>query len=707
MTARLLPAGDGPSDYGLHLVLGRGADGVEAPVPLPLGGDAGATHVWLAAIMGGDGSVAELAALKILSSSPPPEGPGRATNRELWERFVRERSRITELSAAARFFPRLLQPAGETADREELPPLLFCRTHRTFFVTPCPTCGRGLETCRDETFLAESGLPPFLDSPVRQLWCPACSHDDAALSVFSYAAPSRPPRRPVGGPEELLTGVARGLLRDWDDERLAGFACRSCAQEARGARKEGGASLRSFGQRWAVFTFTDTPLLVTALSPLRWDEWGDLVGGRDPAALRPEADADALRRQADARRLASFTAPSTQGERLLFGYEGTGLDAVEVLYLKLRGFSQLLRAVLEFSRRTGQPHLGLHPEHVVVDAPQASEGLPPMWGSEIRLLGLAGARVVGSADGPSTLLPPSEPVHPYAAPEVLEFHLAAPRPSDVYVSGVHPSAGTGGVRLEGRLVDPNGLFPRPEPTDVVQVSFPGEGLWGGPPNLVLRVRPGSTAAYEEMTFRSDPADVDEAFLRKLEKLQGVRFPGVRYKVYPRFGPATDLYSLGILLLRILAAGEKDDFTSTVQGLSRLSMGLKGTGRGTQSHVSRFAAAAGGDEMWKVLLDRGHVFFSRADRQAGRPSALPPELWTGALALAARLATRVPGFSFCGSSADWNAEEPAGRLEEALVETERLIAELRALLFDRQGIHREIRDVLLEVLDDEKPAGERT
>ncbi len=704
VTARLLPTGDGAAPFGLHLVLGKSADGDEAPVPLPLGSEGGATRVWLASVRGDAGSVVELAALKMLANAPAGEDSGAvsgATNRAMWDRFERERRRISELGTPGRFFPRLLQPDGGGGSLAELPPLLFCRTHRVFFEPPCPSCGGRLETCRDEGFLAESSLLPFAESSWRHLWCSSCAREDSRLAVWSFSVPTRTPRCPVGGPEELLAGISRSLLREWEPELVGRFADHACAEEIRSAREAGGISPRAFSQRWNVFSLCHTPFLVTALSPLRFDEWADVLGGRPVDALRPASDAAALASQAAARRISWFGVRLPDAGRLIHGSDGTGLDAVEILYLKLKAFTQVLRALVDFYRRTGQPHLDLHPEHVLVDAPEGTGGLPFFWGPEVRLHGLASSRPAAAGAG-APVLPPAEPVYPFAAPEVLEFHLASPRPSDLYVSGLNPAEGGSGYRLEGRLVDPNGLFPRPEPPDVVHATFPHEGLWAGPANLVLRLRPGSVAAYEEMPFRSDAVELDESFVKKLEKLQGVRFPGVRYKVFPRFGPAADIYSLGILLLRVLAAGEKDDFSSAVQGLGRLDLALKGA-RGHGSPAARLLAAGKGDETFGLLLDRSRVFYARADRQPGRPSALPKELWALAVALALRMCTRVPGFSFCSSPADWNPEDPASRIDEVAAETERLVEELQSILFDRQALGRELRDVLLEALEAEAPA----
>jgi len=66
-TARLLPSGDAPSPFGLHLVLGPLAGGSEeGPVPLPLSSDEGTSRVYLGALKGDADSIIELVAVKLL-----------------------------------------------------------------------------------------------------------------------------------------------------------------------------------------------------------------------------------------------------------------------------------------------------------------------------------------------------------------------------------------------------------------------------------------------------------------------------------------------------------------------------------------------------------------------------------------------------------------------------------------------------------------
>ncbi|HRY44423.1 MAG TPA: hypothetical protein P5164_10790, partial [Thermoanaerobaculia bacterium] len=146
-TARLLPPGDAPSPFGLHLVLGPLAGGAEeGPVPLPLSADEGTSRVYLGALKGDADSVVELVAVKLLPNVLPEalaESAARPTNRTLVARFAAERERMRALRAESPYFPRLLQPDG--GPEATLPALVYDKPSRTFFVPPCAACGRPLE----------------------------------------------------------------------------------------------------------------------------------------------------------------------------------------------------------------------------------------------------------------------------------------------------------------------------------------------------------------------------------------------------------------------------------------------------------------------------------------------------------------------------------------------------------------------------------
>ena len=78
-----------------------------------------------------------------------------------------------------------------------------------------------------------------------------------------------------------------------------------------------------------------------------------------------------------------------------------------------------------------------------------------------------------------------------------------------------------------------------------------------------------------MSFISEPVDVGEAVASRLRKAAGVRIPGIRYKVYADFGAPSDLYSLGMVLLRLLVGNDRQDAGGIASIVERISKRLRG------------------------------------------------------------------------------------------------------------------------------------
>ncbi|MBK6406356.1 MAG: hypothetical protein IPF66_15725 [Holophagales bacterium] len=193
-------------------------------------------------------------------------------------------------------------------------------------------------------------------------------------------------------------------------------------------------------------------------------------------------------------------------------------------------------------------------------------------------------------------------------------------------------------------------------------------------------------------------------MKRLRRSFGVRLPGARYKVYPRFGAPSDLHSLGVLLLRALAGGERTEFPLLLQAIQRAATAAARTKEGDPA--SRLKAALAGEPVAETLLDRSRVFWKDEDRVPGRPNAIPPILFERAVLLALRLVTRITGFSIATAPGDFVPEDPTGRVEQVLREVDEVVAELRALLIHRQPLHFEIQDVLAELLEEEADSASR-
>lgn len=714
----LLPLEGGP--FSVQLVLaGAGGSSAEAGVDpfYLLSEEDEHTRVFLGAVKGDAESVVDFCAVKLVKNVFPALGILDAvpqTNLSVEDRLRAEAERIRSLGPAARFAPRLLQPgtpAGET-----LPPLFFCKSGRRLFTPPCPRCGQPLEACRDESVLARAKLPLWGSSLERFLYCARCVEEDAESPFYSFEPGEAKGQTPVFSAADLAQQLGEALAGGADTEHVrAAFPCPECVEAGAGfadAIASGGRRAPFWEGRWWPLAFYGSPCVVTGYGDVGLEEFADLLGGRPPLRVVGEKPLPA-----GLELLARVRYPTAPAggllPRLFFEGSSAGLDAVEIYALKLAAFRQIVEAVLSYYRLLGRPHLDLHPRHLLFDLSRPGEGLPLFWSFQVRLHGLSSAARVESLPGAGdVVVPPRNPSVPYAPPEVLEFHLTPPRPAQIVLSDLEEVAARGGAktwRFHGKLTDPYGIYPSPRDLDWVLITLDNDTLALGISSLPSRRDPRTKPDVQELSFVSEAVALEAAAAQRLKKAIGARIPGVRYKVYASFSAPSDLYSLGMVLLRLLVGNDAQDARAIANAVDRVVKKLSAAGQST------LAGYVGGGPAAAALLEKdpevfgafrkSNVFYQEIDRRAERPNAIPDALWKRAILLALRMVTRVEDFSLCEHAADYDDAHPTAKIEQVANDIELLQRELRTLLFDRQASNVEIQQVLAE-LAAEKAASDR-
>lgn len=703
-TARLLPSTGAIAPFGLHVVLDAPDPGGARSPWVRLSEADDFARVYLAAVKGDDDTLLELCALKLMPDAWPDGATPAAlgvTNRDLEERWERENARLVELRSSPHF-PRLVRldaSAGQDAGR--LPPLLYSHPGRSFFVPPCPRCQKPLSLCRDEAWLAGAGLPSFATTLDRFVWCEGCARGPEAPTVYTTSRISAP-HTAVRSSADLLDDLGRALREVWTEEEGANLVG---AETAKAARSTSAAATRggTVPELFTPLTFYGSPFLLTVAAPLDLEALADALGGRPWEELTaPSPGAGG----AFPPRWAWLVRPPAPTRRLLFPSESSGLDAVEIFFLKLTAFRQILEGVIDYYRATGRPHLDLHPRHLLFELSGAGDGLPLFWTFQARIHGLAAAAVTLPAPGsPTVVLPGQGLAVPYAAPEVQEFRLAGYRPGEFVFTDIDEE-GTAArrFRLRGRLSDPYGLYPAPRARDAIFLSLPDPALGFGFTGLAVRAAPGDIRS-DEAVFASDLVELDENGLRRLRIALGTKLPGARYRVFPDFGPPTDLHALGVSLLRLLLRNDEQDLGAVLKATDRLGREVAAWAAETRRDVTLAALLKRAPDA-APAFSKTQILWSRDDRRASRPNAVPDGLWERALLLVLRLVTRVTGFSVAAGPADFDPLFREEKLERILPEVLEILAELQSILFERQPLHLEIQQVLAEVLEDERSSGAR-
>ncbi|MCP4659531.1 MAG: hypothetical protein GY856_29345 [bacterium] len=681
-TVQLLPLS--PAPFSVHLVLAeKGSDG---EVFVRVGGESSGARSYLALLMSETGVVLDRLVLKLPVESAAVHFPGEevASHAVVEAKWAAAREDLRKLREAPRYFPLLVLPsaAENAAVPPRLPPSFFCPVAERFFPVPCPACLRPLSSCRDDALLAQARLPLYSATTSRFLHCPACLSRGEAPRFF-IGAPGVPPEgdkwgvagelaeKGVGGIDTLRAQLAATL------ERLAAkgappggeirLPCVTCPQVGpclgaglKGKRAKAGAA------RWIVFNFYDSPYLLTRLAAVPFDRFVELLGGRPGESDQPA------------------------GPGYLFAAEGSGIDAVEVLALKLVLFLQLVRALREYYRLLGLPHLDLHPAHIAVEPGSQGDQLPHLWSFQVKLLGTSSSRLQRLGSGVEVVLPPREPQVPFCSPALRDSCLIQPRTAELVLDRLVPEKGEAGrFRLVGKLADPNGIFPPPSACDRLRLSWPRDLLGAPERSAVARPDPqDSGAGSAALSITTEPLALGELSAQQVGQVRGLRIPDVRYRIYPALGVAEDVYSLGVLLLRTLLVNDRQDLGALEEVVA--AIGARNRTDSVEAALASVLAEHSG------VLAESNVFFQEADRVAGRPNSIPDELWRETLLFAFRLIARGPGLGLPDEGAS-----DAVHLEAVFKSAEDLLRRLNNILFQRQAVHMEIHSVIGELLAEEE------
>lgn len=663
-TVPVLPLGGAP--FSLQLV--RSERGGDFEPFVRLGAKSADSRAYLAHLNSAAGVEMQPLVLRLpdLGRLDPGAPSCEMVDREWQERF----ESLEHFGNASTAFPPLVMPAGHGVEHH-LPPMVYCPQRERLFRIPCPETLEPLTTCRAPELLVdpkgEQSLPLYSDSAVPLLHNPKAALFNPNTTTPREGTVFYVPLETV--PEELAEKGVKGLA-----DLRAELAENLDRREADGPPVDR-EDFPGIDEPWQIFTDRDMPFLVTPFYRFELDRFADFLGGRHIDGSTPRVG---------------------QGsEGYLFALEGSGLDAVEILLLKLTLFAQTLEA-LELYYENLDPHLDLRPGHLMVEANPGHGNLPARWGFQVKLLGLSAARPHTLPGGEMrVMMPPRHPETPYCSPKVREAALAERRQGELSIERFHPeSEGSDRWLIQGRLRDPKGIWPLPEAGDYMTLEW-SEVLpeYRDPVPAVCESGYGKRGSDLEVLI--GPVVLDEKNRRRLEHNRGLSSPpGVYYRIHPRLGVPEDLYSLGVLLLRLLLVNDEQDANVLGPILAEIANGIVAPVEDAleSGPVGPVLEAFGKHQ---DILSPRNIFFNREDREPNRPNAIPNELWLETLDLAWRLVGRV-GFKL-GADGSYQNDQPTVHLREVSVGVEHIIRQARLVLFRRQPMHYEIHALIAEML----------
>ena len=681
----------GSARAGLRFELVRAAESVvDLENPFVTLNDSGRfSRVLLARIAMGEDRTERYFALKLQRSSYRPAGagvtPSLITNTDIDEQWGRERASLRE--AACEEIVSLFD-LGESAFRSL--PVTFCKQTGTYFHPPCPRCLTLLTTCRDDGFLRDASLPAFSKSTTRYLHCPNCISKKVEPAIL-YTYPRKDEHTPKGNVEVRRR---EALYRD-----LAATVTGDLAADLRRLVPSFEADYWQDPDRTASVllpvSYYDFHMLPLEVLQLHLDEFSDLLGGADWNEIKHFAvqQPGATGRE---RILEPLTAGFSSPFQWVYRDDPAGHYPLEVLRLKMIAFTQMCRGLFSYHSRCRQPHLDLNPTSVMVRVPTPSRDLPARWGFQVKILDLASPHRFRPATGGSELahellMPPLDASETYLSPIIRKTSFQHEEPMKVTIRSVE--AHNGGARFEADAVSGRARVQDWHPRDVIRVVastqvpwLENTPLWGTLEDFVERgIR--FSATLPEMPKGLEDLQPPFAFEG------GVSF-------YRRFHVPCDLFPLGMMLFRMILSNDAEDMFAVEDAVHRV---LNKTGVDLERKPDRDFARIRKVLHWhlqdeKTVLERSAVLYNKADREK-RGNLIPVRVWADLLVFGFRLASNIPGFSFCKSHADYPADRPEAVMENVLAELDGLNRRLHLELFAKEERNREIAQVCADLISE--------
>lgn len=590
------------------------------------------------------------------------------------------------------------------------PPIFHCTASKNYFHPPCPSCGRPLRTCRDDTLLQAAGLRPYSESSVRYLYCATCAepHRETpeALVFWTHSRnpdETVPPRAKIRRSDELYEDIWPLI------ERAAADSLDAETRENLSRCFAPGSDFSTLvREKIAPVSFYDTEIFPLQVQHFTFDEYCDLLGGANWEDLwKGGAIAGFLPGREEGLKKAQEVI--SEGRQFLFEGDDSGLFPLECLLLKLLFYRELCAHALMLHKEHKRPHLDIKPSHVMVTMGQRLETAPARWNFRVALLDL-GATMPFTAEGmpadaPRIFWPPLEPDSFYSTPFVRDeifgknelAHLII-RTSELLTDpdGKHRA------RLEVDVVGQALRARKMSRRDLLVLTIPLQGrelqqirLWGNPSDLI----------DNGVRFLGVSSVIDEATYTSLEAMTNRVMHDREVSYYRAFNVPCDIYSLGILLFRALLVHDSQDIQTVGEALKyiegRIELSLP---RGEPADPARVRELVLEHIRSDTRTFNRFSLLYNKEKRAGNRNAIPEDLWEDLLLLAFRMTTWIPGFSLCDDSGDFDPADPSAAAGKVLEEIEDATHRAWAELFGSQAINRDMLTAIDAVVDEIDSAG---
>ena len=505
--------------------------------------------------------------------------------------------------------------------------------------------GRRLTLCVDDALLADAGLPGYASSTERYLYSP---DGDPANAVFVRLRREAP-------------GNARTV--DPDGTEPAPSSTRTLGLGGGG-------------------------LIVRRFAPLSLEDFSDVAGGRPWKGLD---NARKIFRVPGVYRLLEDEDAMRYGSAHLFSAaQGRSGKLAEALYLKLQVFSQALRLVRGHVRQTQLPFLNLSADSFRVRLGATGFGLPFLWTSQAEL----------AQPGAAFALPLRNTALRY-------FQGIEPLTTSVYRPGFVGIAQAGTANIRVRKVFPpteeglalectirTGERLSNDENDLISVNLP---LNAGQADLLGHLDFTQARSEGEAVLRTLPQTFPEAVAEALRAAEGSTFSRLEFNIHSPLSTPFDLYSLGVVALRLLLAEDGNALPDVLdRAFSLAHEAAQSLSPGELPE--RIAQAFAEDGRWRETLGFQHALYTKSTEPPVTDADLPNRLWWSTLAYVLRLFPKLLPESFCKGYGDAPPLALETVFDAPVRELDGLLRRWRAFLLGDWRQNQEISRVIGSISD---------
>ncbi|MCK5272077.1 MAG: hypothetical protein KAJ52_05850 [Sedimentisphaerales bacterium] len=502
-----------------------------------------------------------------------------------------------------------------------------------------PDSGHPWQLCQDDALLIAKELPGYSNSPHRYLYQPELGPDSPFIPVTGQAP---------------------------TNEHTEDMSATNCsADHILPLNPEGGF------------------ILVRGCGLIAFESFVDVLGGASWEGIRHGRGEFA---PGITPKLLSVTnTDSVTVGRLFQESQGRWGSLAESFYLKLSILSDMVSSVRTMVYHQQRPLLNLSTESFQIKLGEPGTHLPFLWTSQAVLIDA----------GDVVAMPIQTSDAEYYVPASLAG-TSVYRPVSVGLA----SRGRGTVRIRQVLPDKSdkiileGTFTTQQraeagPNDLVWLRL---NLACGRLDLYAHLEEKTALAAGELRFRTIGQQLNNEQVSSLREAEGVPIPEALFEIVTLLSTPCDLYSLGVLAVRLLLVDKQTTLPVALDEMLSLARQVALEYDETQSLEDRIQRIFDADQRWGESLGAHRLIMEEVAPEDAY-TVLPSDLWIRTLAMIVRMFAGIGPDSVCRDYGD----APAGGLhkvfDQSVTDLDELIPRARSLIVADCKFNREINNII--------------